>query len=133
MLNFSRSHVKNSLLIFDSFIKGLTLDDVVLRSTWNPARIVHREQIGHLTVGAIADIAVLRVEKGQYAFVDSFGARLDGTQRLAGELTVASGRVVYDLNGITRERWDKLGKYQGQGEPYWDGTRGGGRPMPLSK
>ncbi len=47
------------------------------------------------------------------------------------ELTVASGKVVWDLNGRTRDSWDKLGKYQGLGEPYWDGTRGGGRPMPL--
>ena len=104
----------------------------MLRTTWNPARIVHREQIGHLSVGAIADLAVLRLEKGQYGFVDSYGAGMSGTERLVGELTVASGRVVYDLNGITRERWDKLGKYQPQGDPVWDGTRGGARPMPLT-
>jgi hypothetical protein len=73
------------------------------------------------------------VDKGQFAFVDSWGARMDGTQRLVGELTVASGRVVYDLNGRTRERWDRLGNYQPQGEPYWDGTRGAGRPRPLPR
>ena len=109
----------------------MTIDDVVLRSTWNPARIIHREQLGHLSVGTIADLAVLRVEKGRFAFVDSWGARMDGSQRLVNELTVASGLVVYDLNGITRERWDRLGNYQPQGEPYWDGTRGGSRPKPL--
>jgi dihydroorotase len=81
-------------------------------------------------VGALADIAVLRLEKGTYGFVDSFGAGMDGTQLLRGELTVASGLVVYDLNGRTREKWDRLGKYQGQGEPYWDGTRGGSRAKP---
>jgi len=112
---------------------GMTLDDVVMRSTWNPARIIKREQLGHLSVGAIADIAVLRVAKGQFAFVDSYGARMDGTQKLVNELTVASGLVVWDLNGRTRESWDKLGKYEGQGEPYWDGTRGGGRPLPIGK
>ena len=74
---------------------------------------------------------MLRLEKGQFAFVDSYGARMDGTQRLVGELTVASGRVVYDLNGRTRDRWDRLGKYQPQGDPSWDGTRGGARPRPL--
>jgi dihydroorotase len=110
---------------------GMTLDDVVYRSTWNPARIIHREQIGHLSVGAIADIAVLHVEKGQYAFVDSFGARMDGTQRLANELTVASGKVVFDLNGRTRDSWEKLGDYQALGEPYWDGSRGGARPRAI--
>ena len=124
--------MKDQLNVMSKFLNmGMTIDDVVLRSTWNPARIIHREQLGHLSVGAIADLAVLRVEKGQFAFVDSWGARMDGDQRLTNELTVASGLVVYDLNGITRERWDGLGKYQPQGEPYWDGTRGGSRAKPL--
>jgi dihydroorotase len=107
----------------------------VYRSTWNPARIIHREQLGHLTVGAIADIAVLRVDQGKFAFVDSYGARMDGTQNLVNELTVASGKVVYDLNGRTRESWDKLGKYGPQGEAFWDGTRGSWKsaPLPQSK
>jgi dihydroorotase len=126
--------MKDQLNVMSKFLNmGMTLDDVIYRSTWNPARIIHREQLGHLSIGAIADIAVLRVEKGKYAFVDSWGARMDGTQRLVNELTVASGRVVYDLNGITREHWDRLGKYQPQGDPSWDGSRGGGRPRPLTK
>jgi dihydroorotase len=126
--------MKDQLNVMSKFLNmGMAFDDVIFRSTWNPARIIHREQIGHLSVGAIADIAVLRIEKGNFAFVDSYGARMDGTQRLVNELTVASGRVVFDLNGITRERWDKLGKYEAQGEPWWDGTRGSARPMPLPR
>lgn len=126
--------MKDQLNVMSKFLNmGMSLDDVIYRSTWNPARIIHREQLGHLSVGALADIAVLRVEKGQFAFVDSWGARMDGAQRLTGELTVASGRVVYDLNGLTRDRWDRLGKYQAQGEPYWDGSRGSGRPRPLPR
>jgi dihydroorotase len=108
--------MKDQLNVMSKFLNmGMALDDVIYRSTWNPARIIHREQLGHLSVGALADIAVLRVERGQFAFVDSYGARMDGNQRLLGELTVASGRVVYDLNGITRERWDRpaLGRVQG--------------------
>jgi dihydroorotase len=124
--------MKDQLNVMSKFLNmGMPLEDVVRRSSWNPARIIRREQIGHLSVGAIADIAVLGVERGRFAFVDSFGARMDGTQKLVGEMTVASGKVVFDLNGRTRDPWDKLGKYQGLGEPYWDGTRGGGRPLPL--
>ena len=65
--------------------------------------------------------------------MDSWGARMDGDAASDGELTVASGRVVYDLNGRTRERWDRLGKYQPQGEPYWDDTRGAGRPRAVKR
>jgi dihydroorotase len=129
------SGMKDQLNVMSKFLNmGMPLDDVIHRSTWNPARMIHREeQLGHLSVGALADIAVLRMEKGQFAFVDSWGARMDGVQRLTGELTVASGRIVYDLNGLTRERWDRLGKYQPQGEPSWDGSRGAGRPRPLTR
>jgi dihydroorotase len=128
------SGMKDQLNVMSKFLNmGMSLDDVVACSTWNAARVIHREQIGHLSVGAIADIAVLRLEKGQFAFVDSWGARMDGTQRLTGELTVASGRVVYDLNGRTRDSWDRLGKYKPQGDPAWDGSRGGGRALPLTR
>jgi dihydroorotase len=127
------SGMKDQLNVMSKFLNmGMTLEDVVLRSTWNAARVIRREQLGHLSVGAIADIAVLGIEKGRFAFVDSFGARMDGTQKLIGELTVASGKVVWDLNGRTRDHWDRLGKYQALGEPYWDGSRGAARPMPVA-
>jgi dihydroorotase len=125
--------MKDQLNVMSKFLNmGMTLQEVVARSTWNPARIIHREELGHLSTGAIADLAVLRIEQGQFAFVDSFGARMDGTKRVSNELTVSSGLVTFDVNGRTRDHWDRLGKYQGLGEPYWDGTRGGGRPR-LSK
>ena len=78
------SGMKDQLNVMSKFLNmGMSLYDVVAASTWNPARIIHREQLGHLSAGALADIAVLRLEKGQFAFVDSYGARMDGTQRLA--------------------------------------------------
>jgi dihydroorotase len=121
--------MKDQLNVMSKFLNmGMPLEEVILRSTWNPARIIHREDLGHLSIGAIADIAVLRVDKGRFGFVDSWGARMDGTQRLEGQLTIASGRVVYDLNGLTRDRWDRLGDYKAQGDPNWDGTRSSSRP-----
>jgi dihydroorotase len=51
---------------------------------------------------------------------------MKGSQRLAAELTIKDGLVVWDLNGLTREDWDKLGKYETQGDARWDGTLGAG-------
>jgi dihydroorotase len=87
---------------------GLSLDDVILRSTWNPAREVKQDALGHLSVGATADVAVLRLEHGTFGFLDSYGARLPGTVRLACELTLREGEVVYDLNGIAAPDWKTL-------------------------
>jgi dihydroorotase len=103
---------------------GLSLEDVVRRSTWHPARQIKREDLGHLTVGALADVAVLRLEKGEFGFVDSFGGRLRDTRRLVCELTLRDGKVLYDLNGIARPDWDTLPKdYKTTGDPRWDGYR----------
>lgn len=102
---------------------GEPLDQVVAQSTWHPAREIHREELGNLDVGADADVTVLRLEHGDYGFVDTYGARMKGTQRLIAELTVRDGLVVWDLNGISRDDWGKLGpKYKAQGDTRWDGT-----------
>jgi dihydroorotase len=103
---------------------GMSLPDAVARATWNPAVEIKRTDLGSLTIGASADVAVLRLEKGQFGFVDSFGARLRGTQNLICEMTVHDGLVVWDLNGITREDWDKLGHYDKLQDQRWDSTFG---------
>ena len=101
---------------------GESVEEVIAQSTWNPARQINREDLGHLSIGATADVAVLRLETGQFGFVDSFGARQDGTQRLACELTLKDGRLAWDLNGRTRGDWLDLPiDYGRQGESRWDG------------
>ena len=79
---------------------GLSLDDVVRMSTWNAAREIKQDARGHLSVGADADVAILRLERGNYGFIDSFGGRMKGNERLTCELTMRDGKVVYDLNGL---------------------------------
>jgi dihydroorotase len=115
--------MKDMLNVMSKFLNiGMPLDEVIERSTWTPAREIHHEELGNLSVGALADIAVLRVEQGNFGFVDSYGARLRGTRNLVCELTLRDGKVVYDRNGITREDWDKLGHYLAQGNGTWDAT-----------
>lgn len=118
--------MKDMLNVMDKFLAmGMSLDDVILRSTWNPAREIKREELGNLSVGSPADVSVFRLEKGNFGFTDMYGARLKGNQKLLCELTLRDGKVVYDLNAITREDWDKLPKgYRSQADPKWDRTIG---------
>ncbi len=67
---------------------------------------IKRPQLGHLDVGAEADVAVLRLEKGSFGFIDSAGAGNPGTQRLVAEMTVRKGRVEWDLNGRAAPAWN---------------------------
>ena len=101
--------MKDMVNVMSKFLAlGMSLKDVVVRSTWNPAKEIKLEQLGHLSVGAPADVAVLRLEKGKFGFLDQLGGRLDGTQRLTCELTLRDGAVVYDLNGLAAVPWEKL-------------------------
>jgi dihydroorotase len=128
------SGMKDMLNVMDKFLAlGLSIDDVIVRSTWNPAKEIHQDDLGNLSVGAPADIAVLRVQKGNFGFTDMYGARMDGNQKFDCEMTVKNGKVVYDLNGISRPDWTTLPKdYLQIGDPRWDGLnpahrRGAGR------
>ncbi len=85
---------------------GMTLEEVVDRTTWRPAQYIKRPDLGHLTAGAIADVAVLRLHRGDFGFVDVRRKRVPGKQKLEAELTIRAGRVVWDLNGISMEAFD---------------------------
>jgi dihydroorotase len=99
--------MKDMLNVADKFLAmGQTIPQVVTEMTWNPAHELKQDQLGNLSVGAPADIAVLSVEHGNYGFEDMYNTKLMGTQKLICQLTVRAGKVVYDLNGISSDMWD---------------------------
>jgi dihydroorotase len=85
--------------------QGVALGDVIRMSTSNPATQIKRPELGHLSVGAGADVAVLRVDQGKFGFLDARGARADGTKLIVCELTLRDGNVEWDLNGRAGEDW----------------------------
>jgi dihydroorotase len=85
---------------------GLTLQEVVADMTAHPAREIRHDELGNLSVGAIADIAVLSVQKGRFGFTDMVNGRLEGTEKLVDELTIKDGKIVYDLNGLGALPWN---------------------------
>lgn len=93
---------------------GLSLEDAITRATWAPAQVIGKEELGHLSVGAEADVAVFKLREGDFGFVDVRRKTLPGKEKLETELTLRAGRVVWDLNGISMEDWksemNKAGK-----------------------
>jgi dihydroorotase len=85
---------------------GMTLQEVIARSTWAPATVINRKELGSLSVGSEADVAVFSLRKGDFGFTDIRNTRLKGTQKLETELTIRAGKVVWDLNGISTPPWD---------------------------
>ena len=78
---------------------GMPLKEVIRATTWKPAQIVHHSEVGHLSVGAVADITALKMRKGRFGFFDPYGAKIFGNQRLRAELTLKDGAIVWDWDG----------------------------------
>ena len=85
---------------------GMSFEDIISRTTWKPAQVIQRPALGHLSVGAEADIAVFRITEGDFGYIDSRGRRMDGDKKITAELTIMGGDVVWDLNGISKQSWD---------------------------
>jgi len=101
------SSTKDMLNVASKFMAmGLSLQEVVAEMTSHPAHEIKHDELGNLSAGAIADVAVLRVEKGHFGFTDMVNTRFDGTQKLVAELTIKDGKIVYDLNGLESLPWD---------------------------
>jgi dihydroorotase len=87
---------------------GLPLKEAVLRATWLPAQVIRRPELGHLDVGAVADIAAWRLLDGDFGYADVEGGLLRGKQRLMCELTIRAGRIVWDWNARAASDYRKL-------------------------
>jgi dihydroorotase len=104
-MNAGMKDIVNVMSKFLNF--GMPLNEVILKSTWNPAKQIRREKFGHLTVGAPADVAVFKLERGDFGFVDTEKMLMKGDRKLTCEMTLMGGNVMYDLNGRSSEPWDK--------------------------
>jgi dihydroorotase len=106
--NSMNNGMKDMTNVMSKFLNmGMSLQQVIAASTWRPAQVIKRDQLGHLSVGAEADVAVFNLRQGNFGFTDVRNRVLKGTQKLEAELTIRAGRVVWDLNGIGGIPWDR--------------------------
>jgi len=82
---------------------GISLSDAIYRATWAPAKVINRTDLGNLSIGAVADVAVFNLRNGDFGFLDVRRIRVKGDKKLETELTLRAGKVVWDLNGIAAE------------------------------
>lgn len=95
------SGMKNMLNVMSKYLNiGMSIPEVIARGSWNAAESIKRKDLGNLSEGSVADIAVLSIINGKFGFVDSGQNRIQGDRKLEAELTVRAGRIVWDLNGL---------------------------------
>ena len=92
---------------------GMSLREVIMRSTVAPAREIGRSELGTLSVGSEADVAVLKHLTGTFGFADCGHAKMIGNDKLECAMTLRAGEIVYDPTGLNLPKWENAP------EPYW--------------
>jgi dihydroorotase len=92
---------------------GMPLQEVIMRSTVTPAHEIGHPELGTLSVGAEADVAVFKHLQGTFGFTDCGGARLRGKEKLECAMTVRAGKILYDPTGLSMPDWEQAP------EAYW--------------
>lgn len=93
---------------------GMPLHEVIYRSTVTPAREIGHSELGTLSVGAEADVAVLRRLEGRFGYTDCGDAKMIGDSKLECALTLRAGQIVYDPSGLSMPKWENAPA------PYWE-------------
>ena len=100
-INSMNAAMKDQLNCMDKMMAlGMDLKGVIEASTWKPAQMIKRTELGHLTVGAEADIAILSIRTGKFGLFDTRAVKIETDKKLECQMTIRAGRIVYDLNGI---------------------------------
>ncbi len=92
---------------------SMDLEEVIKCSTVTPAQEIGHPELGHLSIGSDADVALLKLERGDFAFTDCGKAKMLGDKKLSCALTLRAGEVVYDPEGLSMPNW------QDAPEAYW--------------
>jgi dihydroorotase len=90
---------------------GMTPEQVIERTTANAARAIRRNDIGALDEGGAADIAILELRKGRFAYLDSGHGKLTSDRELRAVMTIRNGRIVWDSEGLSLADWEAAGPY----------------------
>jgi len=100
--------MKDMLNVMSKYLSmGMTKEDIIVRATWAPAKSIKRTDLGNLSVGSVADVAVLSLRNGNFGFVDAGGNKIEGKEKFEAELTIRAGKIVWDLNGISAVKFVK--------------------------
>jgi dihydroorotase len=102
------SGMKNMLDIMSKYLNmGMTIQDIIFRATWNSANTLKRPDLGNLSEGAEADITILSIRNGKFGFIDAGGNKMNGDRKFEAEMTIRTGKIVWDQNGLSAQEWMK--------------------------
>lgn len=102
------SGMKDILNIMSKYLNiGMPLNEALLRGTWYPAKALKREDLGNLSPGSVADVAILSLRNGAFGFIDARNNGIRGDKKLEAEMTLRAGKIVWDLNGLAAKPFER--------------------------
>jgi len=100
--------MKDMLNVMSKYLNmGMPLKEVLIRGSYYPSKAIKRDDLGNLSPGNIADVAILSVRSGDFGFIDARNNGIKGDKKLEAELTIRAGKVVWDLNGIAAKPFER--------------------------
>jgi dihydroorotase len=109
-MSLSTSRANMTEVMSKFLAMGMPMRDVVEKSTCAPAAWIRRPDLGTLTPGAPADIAVLEFQDRPCGLSDSgpTGYRImRAAGRLICQLTIKDGKVLWDYDGASKDDWSE--------------------------
>lgn len=100
---------------------GMPLEEVIYRSTVTPAKAINRPELGTLSVGSEADVAVLEYKRGEFTLQDCGYTRIDVDGKLEGVMTLRAGKIEYERDGLSVPKWENAPP------SYWPVAQSGDR------
>ena len=91
---------------------GMSLPDVIERATSRPAEAMRRPDLGSLRPGSAADVALFKIERGDFTFQDIFMNVRKGEQLLVNSLTMVDGEVLPRVEADRLQPWADLPEWQ---------------------
>lgn len=94
--------VRNLPFLLSKYLNlGLSMPEVVSCATIAPAKALSlSDGTGTLSVGAQADVAILKLSEQRCEFLDSQGKSLTGNRMLTNQITVSRGSILFDANTL---------------------------------
>lgn len=105
--NSVNSGMKDMLNLMSKYLNmGLSVEEILEKASWSAAKAIKREDLGNLSPGTEADIAVVKILDGKFGFLDAGGFKMEGDKKFQAEMTIRAGKIVWDLNGLAGVSWD---------------------------
>jgi dihydroorotase len=92
----TKNKIKDLPEIMSEFLAlGMSIGETIAAVTWNPAKEIHHQELGNISVGSIADIAILNISNNKMMFYDHSGNSITGAKEIKCAVTIKSGEIVY--------------------------------------